>query len=41
MNVHITHIKPSEMEAVMAQIALLATPHKVQPLVAGQGMRLG
>ena len=41
VNVHITHIKPGEMEAVMAQIALLATPHKVQPLVAGQGMRLG
>ena len=41
VNVHITHIKPGEMEAVMAQIALLATPHKVQPLTAGQGMRLG
>jgi len=41
VNVHITHIKPGEMEAVMAQIALLPTAHMVQPLVAGQAMRLG
>ena len=41
VNVHITHIKPGEMEAVMAQIALLATPHTVRPLAAGQAMRLG
>ena len=41
VNVYITHIKPGEMDAVMAEIALLATPHKVQALVAGQVIRLG
>ena len=40
VNVHITHIKPGELGAVMAEIALLATPHKVQALVAGQSMTL-
>jgi hypothetical protein len=41
VNVYIAHIKPGEMDAVMAEIALLATPHKVQALVAGQVMQLG
>ncbi|CAN5280439.1 3',5'-cyclic-nucleotide phosphodiesterase [soil metagenome] len=41
VDVHITHIKPGEMDAVMAEIAQLGTPHRVQALSAGQEMRLG
>ena len=41
VNVHITHIKPGEMQAVMAEIALQGTPHKVQALAAGQTLRIG
>jgi ribonuclease BN (tRNA processing enzyme) len=41
VDVHITHIKPGEMEAVMAQIERLGTGHRVHALVAGQVMRLG
>jgi len=41
VNVHITHIKPGEMEAVMSEIASLGTRHKVQALVAGQTLTLG
>jgi ribonuclease BN (tRNA processing enzyme) len=40
VDVHITHIKPGESEAVMAQIAKLGVPHRVQALTAGQVMRL-
>lgn len=40
VNVHITHIKPGEMEAVMAEIALQQTPHKVSALAAGQTVTL-
>lgn len=40
VDVHITHIKPGEMEAVMAEIALQPTPHRVQALVAGQAITL-
>jgi len=40
VNVHITHIKPGEMQAVMGQIAEMRTPHKLQALVRGQTMRL-
>jgi ribonuclease BN (tRNA processing enzyme) len=40
VDVHITHIKPGEIDAVMAEIALLGTPHRVHALVAGQVMRL-
>jgi len=36
-----THIKPGEMEAVMAEIRRLATSHRIHPLVAGQVMRVG
>ena len=32
----ITHIKPGELEAVMAEIARQQTPHQIRPLVSGQ-----
>jgi ribonuclease BN (tRNA processing enzyme) len=41
VNVFITHIKPGEMDAVMAEIRLLGTPHTVQPLAVGQVLRIG
>ncbi len=40
VNVHITHIKPGEMGAVMAEIGLLAVPYKVHALTAGQVIHL-
>jgi ribonuclease BN (tRNA processing enzyme) len=41
VDVHITHIKPGEMDAVMAEIGRLKTPHRVAALSAGQVMQLG
>jgi ribonuclease BN (tRNA processing enzyme) len=41
VDVHITHIKPGEMEAVMAQIGQLGTEHRIHSMAAGQVMRLG
>ncbi|CAN5195830.1 3',5'-cyclic-nucleotide phosphodiesterase [soil metagenome] len=41
VDVHITHIKPGEVEAVMAEIGALTTPHRLRALEAGQVMRLG
>ena len=41
VDVHITHIKPGEMDAVMMQIERLGTRHRVHALAAGQVMRLG
>ena len=40
VDVHITHIKPGEMEAVMAEIGRLGTPHRIHALAAGDVMRL-
>ena len=40
VDVHITHIKPGEMEAVMTEIARLGTPHRIHALAAGQQIRL-
>ena len=40
VDVHITHIKPGEMEAVMAQIGRLGTAHRVHALAAGQVMSI-
>ena len=37
----ITHIKPGEMEAVMAEIGRLGTPHRIHALAAGDVMKLG
>jgi ribonuclease BN (tRNA processing enzyme) len=40
-DVHITHVKPGEIEAVMAQISKLRTPHRIHALIAGQTIRMG
>jgi len=40
VDVHITHIKPGEMQAVMSEIARLELAHRVVGLAAGQTMRL-
>jgi hypothetical protein len=40
-DVFITHIKPGELEAVMAEIGRLKSPHCVRQLAAGQVMDLG
>lgn len=40
VDVHITHIKPGEMEAVMAEIGRLESPHRIHALTAGQVIRL-
>lgn len=40
LDVHITHIKPGEETAVMAEIAALGLPHRVHALAAGQVMAL-
>jgi ribonuclease BN (tRNA processing enzyme) len=39
--VFITHAKPGELEAVMADIARLGIRHRIQALAAGQCLRLG
>lgn len=41
VDVHITHIKPGEMEAVMEQIGRLGTAHRVHALATGQVMSIG
>lgn len=41
VDVHITHIKPGEVEAVMAGIAGIETRHKISALRAGQSLCLG
>jgi len=41
VDVHITHIKPGESEAVMSEIAKLGSPHRIHALAAGQVMRVG
>ena len=40
VDVHITHIKPGEVDAVMAEIGRLGTPHRIHALTAGQAMSL-
>jgi ribonuclease BN (tRNA processing enzyme) len=40
VNVHITHIKPGEVGAVMAEVGGLATKHRVSALQAGQVLHL-
>ena len=40
VEVHITHIKPGEMDAVMAEIGRLGSPHRISALAAGQTMSL-
>ena len=40
VDVHITHIKPGEMDAVMAEIGRLRLSHKVSALSAGDDLRM-
>lgn len=40
VNVHITHIKPGEVDAVMQGVRGLASPHRIGALQAGQHMQL-
>ena len=40
VDVHITHIKPGEMDAVMSEIGRLGSPHRISALAAGQTMSL-
>lgn len=40
VDVHITHIKPGEMDAVMDQIARLGSPHRIRALSAGDRLDL-
>ena len=40
-DIYITHIKPGELDGVMAEIARLDTPHRIRRLQAGQVMRVG
>lgn len=40
VDVHITHIKPGEIEAVMAQIGRLGSAHRIHALSTGQVMQL-
>ena len=41
VTVHITHIKPGEVEAVMAQIEALGSRHRISALHSGQVHKLG
>ncbi|MET0518019.1 MAG: 3',5'-cyclic-nucleotide phosphodiesterase [Burkholderiaceae bacterium] len=36
VDVHITHIKPGEIDAVMAEVGALQSPHRIRALQAGQ-----
>lgn len=40
IDVHITHIKPGEVDAVMQEVGALATPHRIAALQAGQILSL-
>lgn len=40
VDVHITHIKPGQVDAVMSQITALGLPHRIRALSTGQRMRL-
>jgi ribonuclease BN (tRNA processing enzyme) len=41
IDVHITHIKPGEVEAVMGQIQALGSRHRIAALQSGDAIRLG
>lgn len=41
VDVHITHIKPGEVNAVMAEVMALTTRHRLTPLRAGEIIELG
>ena len=41
VTVHITHIKPGEVDAVMGQIGALGSRHRISALASGDLMRIG
>ena len=41
VEVHITHVKPGETDAVMRDIGQIATAHRISALTTGQVMQLG
>jgi ribonuclease BN (tRNA processing enzyme) len=41
VDVYITHIKPGDIDAVMAEIRALETPHRIHALQAGERMTIG
>ena len=41
VDVYVTHVKPGELGAVMAEIAAIETPHRIRALSAGQVLVLG
>ncbi len=41
VEVHITHVKPGETDAVMRDIGQIATAHRISALATGQVMQLG
>jgi len=40
-DIYITHIKPGELDVVMAEIGRLDTPHRIRQLATGQVMHVG
>jgi ribonuclease BN (tRNA processing enzyme) len=40
VDVHITHVKPGELESVMTEIGRLGSPHRIRALAAGEVMAL-
>ena len=40
VDIHITHVKPGEMESVMREVRALGTPHRIHALSTGQVMHL-
>jgi ribonuclease BN (tRNA processing enzyme) len=40
VDVHITHVKPGELDSVMAEIGRLGSPHRIRALAAGEVMTL-
>ena len=41
VEVHLTRIKPGEMDAVMNEVGTLASSHRIRALAAGQTMQVG
>jgi ribonuclease BN (tRNA processing enzyme) len=41
VDVHVTHIKPGELDAVMAEIGAFDTPHRIHALQVGQRIQCG
>jgi hypothetical protein len=41
VDVYVTHIKPGEIDAVMAGVSGFDTPHRIHALSAGQQIEIG